>query len=121
VTNVVDRFTPFQRTTDEETKPVPFTVSVNGSPPETPDAGESELIVGTGFGGVVTVTAGLVAARVNPLLRNSLNSYVPAVEGIVTVHVRVVTPVPTYVQFVYCVFDALVEANASQSPGLPKP
>lgn len=50
--------------------------------------------------GGVTVMVGLVAAMVYPLLSKSRNSYVPAVEGMLTVHVRVVTPAPTYVQFV---------------------
>ena len=33
LTNVVARALPFQFTTDPETKPVPFTVSVNPAPP----------------------------------------------------------------------------------------
>ena len=39
----------------------------------------------------------LVAVRVNPLTGKNRNSYAPGVCGVVTVHVRVVTPVPTYV------------------------
>ena len=42
-----------------------------------------------------TVTGGLVAARVYPLLGNRRNSYCPGVDGIVTVQVVVVTPSPT--------------------------
>ncbi len=41
-----------------------------------------------------TVTVGLFASNVYPLFGNSLNSYVPAVVGIVTVHVKLVTPFP---------------------------
>jgi hypothetical protein len=46
-----------------------------------------------------TVTGTLVAAREYPLFGKRRNSYVPEVVGIVTVHERVVTPLPTYV---YC-------------------
>ena len=46
-----------------------------------------------------TVTVGLVAARVYPLFGNSRNSYVPGVDGMFTVHVRVVTPAPTHVHW----------------------
>src|SRR5512134_2171070 len=52
---------------------------------------------GGGGGAAATVTVGLVAARTYPLFRNRRNSYVPGVVGIVTVHVRVVTPAPTKV------------------------
>jgi len=45
----------------------------------------------------VTVTAGLRAVIVKLSFRSSRNSYVPGVVGIVTVHVRVVTPAPTHV------------------------
>jgi hypothetical protein len=41
---------------------------------------------------VSTVTAGLVATRVKPWLRKRRNSYWPRVAGMVTVHVRFVTP-----------------------------
>src|SRR5882724_6152999 len=48
-TNVVVRFAPFQRTTEVETKPVPFTVRVNGGPPAATDVGLSAVVVGTGL------------------------------------------------------------------------
>src|SRR5438876_3601645 len=51
LTNVVARALPFQFTTDPETKPVPFTVSVNPAPPGATASGTSGwLISGTGFG-----------------------------------------------------------------------
>ena len=68
-----------------------------------------------------TVTVGLVAHRVNPSFRNSRNSYVPGVFGAVIVHVRVVTPPPTYVHCRYVLFGAEVAANASQSVAPPGP
>src|SRR5205809_3453782 len=50
LTNVVARALPFQFTTDPETKPVPFTVSVNPAPPGAIASGTSGwLISGTGF------------------------------------------------------------------------
>jgi hypothetical protein len=51
-------------------------------------------VAGDGGSGV-TVTAGLVARRVKPPFGKKRNSYCPGVVGTVTVHVRVVTPVPT--------------------------
>src|SRR6266567_1154164 len=50
LTNVVARALPFQFTTDPETKPVPFTVSVNPAPPGATASGTMGwLINGTGF------------------------------------------------------------------------
>ena len=49
LTNVVVRLAPFQFSIDPEMKPVPFTVRVNAAPPAVALAGDSELIVGTGF------------------------------------------------------------------------
>ena len=50
LTNVVARALPFQFTTDPETKPVPFTVSVNPAPPGATASGtRGWLISGTGF------------------------------------------------------------------------
>jgi len=49
LTNVVVRLLPFQLTTEPETNPVPLTVRVNAAPPAVALAGDSELIVGTGF------------------------------------------------------------------------
>jgi hypothetical protein len=95
LTNVVGRALPFQFTTDEDAKPDPLTASVKPAAPATPLEGASEFTAGTGGGTKTTVTAGLVAARVEPLLRKRRNSYVPAVDGAATVHVRVVTPLPT--------------------------
>jgi hypothetical protein len=74
-TNVVGRGEPFQRTTDDETKPEPLTVSVNAGPPATTPTGDSEEIAGTGFTDASTVTGGLVAASVKTLFRNRRNSY----------------------------------------------
>jgi hypothetical protein len=93
LTNVVLRGHPFQRTTDVEMKPRPLTVNVNPAPPATAAAGASDAISGTGLSEGSTVTTGLVADLV--LFANSRNSYVPAVDGIVTVHVRLVIPAPT--------------------------
>jgi hypothetical protein len=99
LTKVVARSAPFHRTMDAAVNPVPLTVSVSAPLPVKALDGESPLIVGGGVRLASTVIGGLVAARVEPLFRNSRNSYVPAVDGIVTVHVRVVIPAPTYVHF----------------------
>src|SRR5712692_10030303 len=48
LTNVVVRFEPFRRTTDEATKFVPVTVSVNPAPPAVALLGDS--VAGTGTG-----------------------------------------------------------------------
>src|SRR5580704_5360624 len=49
-TNVVVSWPPFQLTTDLGTKPVPFTVSVNSSPPGAALVGtRGSLISGAGF------------------------------------------------------------------------
>jgi hypothetical protein len=50
LTNVVVRAAPFQRTTDEATKPLPFTVNVSPALPAVAVAGESVLATGTGAG-----------------------------------------------------------------------
>ena len=97
LTSVVGRGAPFHLTTDEDTNPLPFAVSVNAPVPAATLAGLIDVSDGTGFELNTTVTGGLVAVRVSPLFGKSRNSYVPAVSGVVTVHVRVVTPVPTYV------------------------
>ena len=59
----------------------------------------SDVVALTVKTGAVTVTVGLVAARVDPPPLISRNWYGPGVPGIVTVHVRVVTPVPTFVNW----------------------
>src|SRR5882672_1860408 len=41
--NVVGLFAPSQRTTEEATNPLPFTVSVNAAPPTDPLAGDSDV------------------------------------------------------------------------------
>lgn len=62
----------------------------------TEDPGAADVALTDNWGSaLVTVTVGLVAALVYPLLRNSRNSYVPGVSGIAMVHVFVVTPAPT--------------------------
>ena len=48
LTNVVVLASPFQRTTDDLTKPLPFTLSVRPVLPETALAGERLLATGTG-------------------------------------------------------------------------
>src|SRR5437773_10412396 len=93
-TNVVGRSRLFHRTIDDAVNPLPLTVIVNGTPTNVL-VGESDVTTGTGLGPGVTVIAGLVAARMYPLFRNNLNSYVPAVDGIVTVDVRLAMLAPT--------------------------
>jgi hypothetical protein len=95
LTTVVGRFVPFHRTTDELMKALPFTVNVKEAPPASALLGESELTTGAGLFDESTVTVGLVARRTEFTKRR--NSYVPAVVGIVVVHVLVVTPDPTNV------------------------
>ena len=63
LTNVVVRLAPFQRTTDDDRKPLPVSESVIGTP-ATAGAGDSDVSAGTGFGACVTVIDRLVAARV---------------------------------------------------------
>jgi hypothetical protein len=99
LTNVVVRLAPFQRTTDDETNLLPFTVNVNAGPPVAALVGAREVATGTGLTPGSTVTVGLVATRVYPLLRNKRNSYVPGVAGIGTVQVLVVMLAPTKIQF----------------------
>src|SRR5262245_21128926 len=72
LTNVVGRSTPFHRTTDEDTKLLPDTVSVNAGPPAMTFAGDTALTTGTGLNDGSTVTVGLVATR--RLFTNSRNS-----------------------------------------------
>ena len=78
---------------------LPFTVSVNAGPPAMAKFGESDVATGVGLTDESTVTKGLFAARMFSPLTNRRNSYVPAVSGIVTVHVRSVTPSPTQVHW----------------------
>src|SRR5262245_673689 len=95
VTNVVGRSAPFQRTIEAAMKLLPSTPSVKAPVPAGARFGVSALSPGAGLRLESTVTVGLVATRVKPLLGNRRNSYVPGAVGIATVHVRVVTPVPT--------------------------
>ena len=76
------------RTTDDETNPLPLTVQRDAPAPTIIDDGVVDVRTGAGFGPGTTVTAGLVAARVKPPLRNSRNSHAPGVAGIATVQVR---------------------------------
>src|SRR2546423_14966378 len=50
LTNVVGRLVPFQRTTDEATKPAPLTVSMNAALPTDIEPGERPLTFGSGLG-----------------------------------------------------------------------
>ncbi len=57
LTNVVGRALPFQSTTEPDTNPVPFTVSVKPAPPGATAVGlNGWLIKGTGFSTVATPT-----------------------------------------------------------------
>ena len=49
LTKTVARFDPFQRTTDPPTKLVPFTTTVNGSPPVTAEVGAMLVMLGVGL------------------------------------------------------------------------
>ena len=62
--NVVGRGLPFQLTTELAAKPEPFTVREKPPEPATVLDGDSVLATGAGAVAAVTVTAGLVAARV---------------------------------------------------------
>ena len=53
--------------------------------------------------------------------RKYRNSYVPAVDGAVTVHVRFVTPLPTYTAALELVVGADVDAKDIQSSMPPEP
>ena len=72
--NVVGRAAPFHCTTDEATNPLPLTVSVSGPPPAAVWVGKSDEATGAGFSEPVTVTVGLVAARLYEDARNNRNS-----------------------------------------------
>ena len=63
LTNVVERMPPSQRTTDDGTKPLPFTMSVNAGPPATAVLGLRVPTTGTGFG---AMTANVSAVEVPP-------------------------------------------------------
>lgn len=91
-TNVVGRSAPFQRTIEFAVNPLPFTVSVNAGLPTVALAGSSDVRIGAP---PTRFTAGLVAAR--SAFTNKRNSNGPPLVGTVTVQVRVVIPVPTYV------------------------
>src|SRR5438552_10429878 len=56
LTNVLVRFTPFQRTTEPATNLLPVPVNVNPGPPWTALLGESEVRTGTGFPPVPVTT-----------------------------------------------------------------
>lgn len=80
LTKVVVLAAPLKFTTDVETNPVPFTVSVNAAPPFVPLVGESDVIVGMGLftvncefpdvpppgAGLVTFTLNVPAAAICP-------------------------------------------------------
>jgi hypothetical protein len=93
--NVVARSAPFHRTVDVDANELPFTVRLNAPLPATTDDGDNDEMTGAELEPDSTVTTGLVAVLVNPPLGKYRNSYVPGVVGMVTVHARVVTPLPT--------------------------
>jgi hypothetical protein len=61
---VVGRADPFQRTLDDEAKPLPLTVKVKAGAPAGTLDGDSDVTDGAGLTDVSTVTVGLVAAIV---------------------------------------------------------
>ncbi len=63
LTNVVVLAEPAKLTTEEGIKFVPLTVKVNCASPTAADVGEIEIVVGTGFPPVVTVTIPVVSAK----------------------------------------------------------
>jgi hypothetical protein len=71
---VVVRLEPFQRTTDVDTKPVPFTVKVKAALPAAAEVGEMLVVVGTGADPVVAVTWTNDATDGTPfvLIRNNM-------------------------------------------------
>src|SRR5580704_12575151 len=80
LTKVVVSAIPLKFTTEVETKPVPFTVSVKPNPPADALPGDSDVIVGTGLltvrvvavevpppgVGLATVTLGVPAVAISP-------------------------------------------------------
>src|SRR5688572_25048068 len=64
---------PFQRTTEESTKPVPSTVSVKAAPPAVALSGDSELVAGGGF-----VIRKVSALELSPPGVNTVTSAEPA-------------------------------------------
>jgi hypothetical protein len=89
LTNVVVTAVPLKVTVEVETKPVPFTVKVKAAPPTWALAGESVVIVGTGF-----VTVKFVAEEVPPpgagFVTVTLNVPADAIAGAVIVAVNCV-------------------------------
>src|SRR5215470_227736 len=136
-TNVVGRVTPLTRTTEAFVKFVPVAVSVKAAPPTATLAGPMLVSIGadgrdctprlpgvaTSDVGVPTVIVGLTAARPEPSLRKSRNWYCPGVVGMLSVHVLVVTPAPTYHQVGKLArVSGLLEAlRATQSVLPPRP
>jgi len=68
LTTVVVRAAPSHCTVAPETKFVPFTVSVKAAPPVTVVAGDNEVTVGTGFGGMLLLIVKAEELEVLPLL-----------------------------------------------------
>jgi hypothetical protein len=94
LTNVVVAAVPLNFTAEVETKPVPFTVSVNAAPPAVAPEGESDVIVGAGL-----LTVKLLAAEVPPpgaafvTVTGKVPAVAMAVAGIVAVTSVVLTNV----------------------------
>jgi hypothetical protein len=87
LTKVVVPAVPLKLTTEEETKFVPFTVSVKAAPPATALAGESDAIVGRGLltvkdsavegpdvgAGFVTATLNVPAVAISAMVIAAVN------------------------------------------------
>ena len=79
LTNVVARGLPFQSTAEAATKLVPFTVRVRPPVPALASLGDSELIVGTGFGGMLIVNVSALEVPPPGLGEKTRTAAVPAI------------------------------------------
>src|SRR5258708_461022 len=96
LTNVVDSGLPLKFTSDDDTNPVPFTVSVNAPPPAAAPGRDREVIVGTGLfavngefpdgpppgAGLVTVTLNVPAVAMSAAVIDAVSCV--ALTGVVT-------------------------------------
>jgi hypothetical protein len=83
VVGVVVRFDPFQRTTEEELKVLPFTVKVNPAPPAVALAGLNDVIDGNG-----ATTLNVYADELCPLVFVTFTDHVAA--SVLSVGLRVI-------------------------------